>query len=139
MEQKFHLVHEKKIRVVKKFHLVHEKKFRVVKNFKIVKRSCSLNRYYRVLSKCQIKWVITLNFCGLLRKAELYQEKQNFSSSKTVKNKLFLQNIVSEWKPFQTQCVQSTCLITGNLKLFCTVAFTILLEKNHEIIYYYWL
>ena len=25
-----------------------KKKFRVVKNFKIVKRSCSLNRYYRV-------------------------------------------------------------------------------------------
>ena len=25
-----------------------EKKFTVVKNFKIVKRSCSLNRYYRV-------------------------------------------------------------------------------------------
>ena len=24
------------------------------------------------LSKYQIKWVITLNFCGLLRKAELY-------------------------------------------------------------------
>ena len=31
-----------------KFHLVHEKKVRVVKNFKIVKGSCSLNRYYRV-------------------------------------------------------------------------------------------
>ena len=26
MEKKFHLVHEKKIRVVKNFHLVHEKK-----------------------------------------------------------------------------------------------------------------
>ena len=50
MEQKFHLVHEKKIRVVKKFHLVHEKKFRMVKIFKIVKRSCSLNSYYRVLT-----------------------------------------------------------------------------------------
>ena len=29
-----------------------KKKFRVVKNFKIVKRSCSLNRYYRVLGNC---------------------------------------------------------------------------------------
>ena len=28
-----------------------KKKFRVVKNFKIVKQSCSLNRYYRVLPK----------------------------------------------------------------------------------------
>ena len=27
-----------------------KKKFRVVKNFKIVKRSCSLNRYYRVVN-----------------------------------------------------------------------------------------
>jgi hypothetical protein len=26
VEQKFHLVHEKKVRVVKEFHLVHEKK-----------------------------------------------------------------------------------------------------------------
>ena len=26
----------------------------------------------KLLSKRQIKWVITLNFCGLLRKAELY-------------------------------------------------------------------
>ena len=26
-----------------------KKKFRVVKNFKIVKQSCSLNRYYRVI------------------------------------------------------------------------------------------
>jgi hypothetical protein len=26
VEQNFHLVHEKKIRVLKKFHLVHEKK-----------------------------------------------------------------------------------------------------------------
>ena len=48
MEQKFHLVHEKKIRMVKKFHLVHEKKIKGGKNFKKVKQSCSLNRYYRV-------------------------------------------------------------------------------------------
>ena len=27
---------------------------------------------WRLLSKCQIKWVITPNFCGLIRKAELY-------------------------------------------------------------------
>ena len=27
---------------------------------------------WRLLSTCQIKWVITPNFCGLLRKAELY-------------------------------------------------------------------
>ena len=31
-----------------------KKKFRVVKNFKIVKRSCSLNRYYRVVQKCLV-------------------------------------------------------------------------------------
>ena len=50
MEQKFHLVHEKKIRVEQKFHLVHEKKDQGgKKNFKIVKRPCSLNRYYRVV------------------------------------------------------------------------------------------
>ena len=30
-----------------------KKKFRVVKNFKIVKRSCSLNRYYRVCEFCK--------------------------------------------------------------------------------------
>ena len=30
----------------------------------------------------------------------------------------------------------SKTVITGNLKLHCTVAF-ILLEKNHEMIYYY--
>ena len=49
MEQIFFLVHEKKNRVVQKNLLVHKKKYRVGKNFKIVKRSCSLNRYYRVL------------------------------------------------------------------------------------------
>ena len=37
-----------------------KKKFRVVKNFKIVKRSCSLNRYYRVV--CEHPLNIWYNF-----------------------------------------------------------------------------
>ena len=50
VEQKFRLVREKKIRVEQKFHLVDEKKRSGwCKNFKIVKRSCSFNRYYRVM------------------------------------------------------------------------------------------
>ena len=56
MEQIFFLVHEKKNRVVQNFFLVHEKKYRVGKNFKIVKRSCSLNRYYRESSADSFSW-----------------------------------------------------------------------------------
>ena len=48
-----------------------KKKFRVVKNFKIVKRSCSLNRYYRVLKYLSTSWIYTpvgksktLSFCS---------------------------------------------------------------------------
>ena len=50
MEQKFHLVHEKKIRLEQKIHLnsTEKKGQGGKKNFKIVKRPCSLNRYYRV-------------------------------------------------------------------------------------------
>ena len=36
-----------------------KKKFRLVKNFKIVKRSCSINRYYRVIKN---KYLIILSF-----------------------------------------------------------------------------
>ena len=50
MEQKIYLVHKKE-QGGKKIHLVHEKTIRVVKTFKIVKRSCSLSRYYRVEDK----------------------------------------------------------------------------------------
>ena len=42
-----------------------EKKFRVVKNFKIVKQSCSLNRYYRVLSYLKLSTFPT-GFCYFL-------------------------------------------------------------------------
>ena len=62
MEQNFFLVHEKKNRVVQIFFLVHEKKYRVGKNFKIVKRSCSLNRYYRVGESCKIKGVQNIEY-----------------------------------------------------------------------------
>ena len=68
---------KKKIRVVKKFHLVHLKKFRVVKNFKIVKRSCSLNKYYRVAALHILNLVSNLliqNRYTKLRSLSLKQE-----------------------------------------------------------------
>ena len=64
-----------------------KKKFRVVKNFKIVKRSCSLNRYYRVIIQLIINSLlkeqllqstsIPIKFCGALSVAPSITARYN--------------------------------------------------------------
>ena len=86
-----------------------KKKFRVVKNFKIVKRSCSLNRYYRVLE-------IVLNFiqkCPVSTKEKNKRLPWSWHSSQ-------LSNCVHEC-PSQVQCSQLWMIlkITLNESIIC--------------------
>ena len=53
---------------------------------------------WRLLTKCQIKWEIVSNFCGLFRMSALYQSSMNEPSTSTILQTLSnsLDNILEE-------------------------------------------
>ena len=50
---------------------------------------------WRLLSKCQIKWEIVSNFCGLFRMSELYHSKKKSSNRNLIANLVYVPYLLS--------------------------------------------